>query len=53
MFLPVLPEEKTDSEEVIFTSASVLGMEEKLDQKQFALFIRTLKMIYEFYQVKF
>ncbi len=44
---------KTGTEEVIFTSASVLGMEEKLDQKQFALFIRTLKMIYEFYQVKF
>lgn len=26
------------------------GMEDKLDQKQFALFIRTLKLIYEFYQ---
>ncbi len=26
-------------------------MDDKLDQKQFALFIRTLKMIYEFYQV--
>jgi hypothetical protein len=27
-------------------------MDDKLDQKQFALFIRTLKMIYEFYQVQ-